>query len=58
MISVEDPVATPFDYFDLIMQTFHKTAALSLDKIIGNFLHPRFHCIQKRIKTVSTRLPN
>ena len=51
MISVEDAIATPFDYFDFIIQTFNKTTVLALDKIIGNFLHPLFHCIQKRIKT-------
>ena len=40
MTSVKNSIATSFNHFNFIIQTFNKTTALTLDKIVGNFLHP------------------
>jgi hypothetical protein len=50
MGQVEQTIATPFEDFDLVIETFDKAAVGSVDKEIGNFLPPMGQGFQKIIK--------
>ncbi len=40
MFEVGNAVRAPLENFDLVVETFHKAAILSSDKVVGNFLPP------------------
>jgi hypothetical protein len=35
MLKVEDAIATPFENLDLVVESFHKAAALALNEKVG-----------------------
>jgi hypothetical protein len=37
-----DSIASPLEDFDLIIEAFHESAGMSVNEVIGNFLHIRF----------------
>jgi len=39
MLDVQNTIATPFDDFDLVIEPFHKSTCLSVNKVIGYFIH-------------------
>ncbi len=51
VIWIQDTVAAPLDDLDFIIQTFHKSACLTVDKVIQYLLHPRIQCRQKCLET-------
>jgi hypothetical protein len=58
MLEVENAIATPLEDFDLIVETFHKTAILSLDKVVRNFLPPTIEQFQEIIETIQATILN
>ncbi len=40
MLDVQDAIATPLDNFDLVIEPFHKSTCLSVNKVICYFIHP------------------
>jgi hypothetical protein len=45
------PVASPLDDFDFIIQPLHESAGVSVNKVIGDFLHMGFQRFQEMVKT-------
>ena len=41
MLEIENAVATPLEYLDLVIETFDKATILAVDEIVDNFLPPR-----------------
>src|SRR5262249_41754736 len=39
-VSTQNPIAAPFDDFDLVIEPFYKSTCLSVMKVIGYFVHP------------------
>ena len=58
MFEVENAIATPLEDFDLVVEAFHKTAILSLDKVVRNFLPPAIEQFQEIIETIQAAILN
>ena len=58
MFEVENAVATSLEDFDLIVEPFHKTAILSLNEVVRNFLPPAGEQFQEIIETMQATLLN
>ena len=50
MFQIKDAVATPFQDFDLVVEPFNKSAAGSVDKIIGDLLPPMRQGLQEIVE--------
>ena len=52
---VEDPIAPPLKHFDLIVESFDKAAAITIDKVVGDLLLPLRQGLDEPIKTCHSR---
>lgn len=50
MVDIQDPIATPFDDLDLVIESFDKSTCLSVQKVIGYFIKPLCSCFDKGIE--------
>jgi hypothetical protein len=51
MTKIENPATTPFQHFDLMVETFDKTARLPVEEIIRDLLKPVAERDQEAVKT-------
>ena len=58
MLGVENAVATSLEDFDLIVEPFHKTAILSLNEVVRNFLPPAIEQVQEILETIQVTILN
>src|SRR4030067_2179747 len=52
MFQIEDTVATPFQDFGLVVESFNKAAAGSVEKVIGDLLPPMRQGLQECVKAL------
>src|SRR5574342_181279 len=52
MLEVENAIAASFEDFNLVVETFDKTAVLALKEVVGDFLPPTLEPLEEIIKTV------
>src|SRR5512139_2943603 len=52
VLEVENAITTTLEDFNLVVEAFDKTAVLSPNKIVGDFLPPGVQQLQEGIKTV------
>ena len=50
MIQVEDSVAAPFEHFEFIVESFDKTAAVEIDKVVGYLVPVAMQGLQESIE--------
>jgi hypothetical protein len=50
---VAQPVAPPFEHFDLVVQSFDKAAGLAVDEVVRNQIQPCVEQVQKRREQVT-----
>src|SRR6266436_4065322 len=58
MLNVQDTITTPLDDFHLVIEPFHKSTCLSVNKVIGYFIHPLLSCFQKIIEAMYFTVPH
>jgi hypothetical protein len=58
MFEVENAITAPFEDFDLVVETFHKAAILSLDEVVGNFLPLGMEQFQEIAETIQAAFLN
>jgi hypothetical protein len=51
MTKIENPTTAPFQHFDLMVETFDKTARLPIEEIIRDLLKPVVERDQEAVKT-------
>ncbi len=51
MTKIENPTTAPFQHFDLMVETFDKTARLPVEEIIRDLLKPVAERDQEAVKT-------
>ncbi len=49
--NTKDTIATPFERFDFVVQTFDKTTAEPVDEVIGDFIPPVVERFQELVET-------
>jgi hypothetical protein len=52
MLQIENPITTPPQDFELVVEIFHKSTVGSVNKVIGDFHPPIFQGFQELIKAV------
>ena len=50
MCDVQNPIATTLDYFELVIEAFHKPTCVPVNKVVRYVVEPVFSCGQKAIK--------
>jgi hypothetical protein len=58
VLEVENAIATSFENLDLVVEAFHKAAALALNEVVGDFFPPSREQFQEIVKTIQATLPN
>jgi hypothetical protein len=56
MSKVENAVTAAFEHFDFVVETFHKSAVLAFNKIIGDFFPSASQQFHKSIETLQATL--
>ncbi len=51
VIEIENAAAASFEYFDLVVEAFHKAASVPIQEVVGNFVHIVIQGDQETIET-------
>ena len=55
-VQIEQPITTSFEDFDLVIESFHKAAVMTVDEIVGDLIEMIGQGGQKSIKTSQASL--
>ena len=51
MLDIENAIATTFEHFDFVVETFNKAACVTVDEVVGDFIEPVFQGLDEVIET-------
>jgi len=51
MLKVENAIATSFEHFDLVVETFDESTGITIDEVIGDVLEPVLQSFDEIIET-------
>jgi hypothetical protein len=50
MRDIQNPIATPLDHLELVIEAFHKPTRVPVNKVMRDVVEPLLSCGQKAIK--------
>ena len=50
LCDVQNPIATTLDYFELVIETFHKSTGVPVNTVVRYVVEPMLSCGHKAIK--------
>jgi len=51
MLDIENAIATTFEHFDFVVETFNKAACVTVDEVVGDFIEPVLQRLDEVIET-------
>jgi hypothetical protein len=54
MPQIENPIVSPLEHLDLVIESLHKATIVAIDKVIGDLVHPVGQGLEGPIKTFHT----